>query len=669
MAKCCEAYNNVSMDLDQVQESGACDEFGMAGMIDPKHFTEDRECLNAKLKELNVKDCERDQFITQQCNLSKVWSAPYTKDDKKEEKHAFLVNGDYNATHYVAANAWTRLRIVYAAIDQQLYFSLPEGCDMELMAKDGVYIRDMPRRTSYAYFGSGNRADFLVRCAGDTVQKVPCPEDTNMMCTPYPIKAWFYDETGEMGSSVCDAVSMLDRGSSAENISQTMYDAAGPKATIIPLGTIMAVHETGVETCDLPNISVTYPCYLADLRDVTDSQLAAQAGFSPDRHIHFAGSGGSPLPSINGDYYGNGYFHHGDEPDIKPDQNDSRMAVLRHSKAGGENTTVFSMPVGSLVNFTLHGVHFHAFHWHVNPFQLQTSYDEFGLFDVDGVETHERPQAFEKGDKDDRAFEPYFKAGDWHDVLMVPAKWCAPVDKYDCTGDPDPSDKHNQTGDKNNSLGQCNPQYWAQTNLSFPVRTNLDRFVSRQVVHCHVLEHEDQGMMTLLDIQEYSKWKEANPMGGPQSGDENNHNKLAYGRHLDPMCYGPMPANAKEMGIWSSKEGMCCAHEDDDICEAGLSCQCGTEDTTTSLLPRSVSKRNCKCRPSPPPSPPSPPPSPPSPPPSPEPVSWLRLAALALVVLLMAVLIAILLKALTRARRCPPSPDVPKQSLPCAESI
>ena len=176
-------------------------------------------------------------------------------------------------------------------------------------------------------------------------------------------------------------------------------------------------------------------------------------------------------------------------------------------------------------------------------------------------------------------------------------------------------------------------------------------------------------MMTLLDIQEYSKWKEANPMGGPQSGDENNHNKLAYGRHLDPMCYGPMPANAKEMGIWSSKEGMCCAHEDDDICEAGLSCQCGTEDTTTSLLPRSVSKRNCKCRPSPPPSPPSPPPSPPSPPPSPEPVSWLRLAALALVVLLVAVLIAILLKALTRARRCPPSPDVPKQSLPCAESI
>ena len=251
---------------------------------------------------------------------------------------------------------------------------------MELMAKDGVYIRDMPRRTSYAYFGSGNRADFLVRCAGDTVQKVPCPEDTNMLCTPYPIKAWFYDETGEMGSSVCDAVSMLDRGSSAETISQTMYDAAGPKATIIPLGTIMAVHETGVETCDLPNISVTYPCYLADLRDVTDSQLAAQAGFSPDRHIHFAGSGGSPLPSINGDYYGNGYFHHGDEPDIKPDQNDSRMAVLRHSKAGGENTTVFSMPVGSLVNFTLHGVHFHAFHWHVNPFQLQTSYDEFGLF-------------------------------------------------------------------------------------------------------------------------------------------------------------------------------------------------------------------------------------------------------------------------------------------------
>ena len=199
MAKCCEAYNNVSMDRDQVQESGACDEFGMAGMIDPKHFTEDRECLKTKLKDLNVKDCERDQFITQQCNLSKVWSAPYTKDDKKEEKHAFLVNGDYNATHYVAANAWTRLRIVYAAIDQQLYFSLPEGCDMELMAKDGVYIRDMPRRTSYAYFGSGNRADILVRCAGHTVNKMPCPEDKNRMCTAVPHHGLVLQRSGGNG--------------------------------------------------------------------------------------------------------------------------------------------------------------------------------------------------------------------------------------------------------------------------------------------------------------------------------------------------------------------------------------------------------------------------------------------------------------------------------------
>ena len=86
MAKCCKTYNNISYKTpSQVFKSRACDDFGMAGMIDPKYFTEDRECLNATLKELNVKDCDRDQFIAEQCDRSKVWSAPfdYTDGDKE----------------------------------------------------------------------------------------------------------------------------------------------------------------------------------------------------------------------------------------------------------------------------------------------------------------------------------------------------------------------------------------------------------------------------------------------------------------------------------------------------------------------------------------------------------------------------------------------------------
>ena len=74
----------------------------------------------------------------------------------------------------IAADGWVRFRIVYANIDSQLYFSMPEGCEMELIAKDGdehlystsrhvnlshlltplafspagIYLIDAPRRTS-----------------------------------------------------------------------------------------------------------------------------------------------------------------------------------------------------------------------------------------------------------------------------------------------------------------------------------------------------------------------------------------------------------------------------------------------------------------------------------------------------------------------------------------
>ena len=53
----------------------------------------------------------------------------------------------------------------------------------------------------------------------------------------------------------------------------------------------------------------------------------------------------------------------------------------------------------------------------------------------------------------------YFQEGDWHDTLMLP----------DSQGD-------------------------------ITVRLNLDKFTGKAVIHCHILEHEDQGMMAYMNF-------------------------------------------------------------------------------------------------------------------------------------------------------------------------
>ncbi len=38
------------------------------------------------------------------------------------------------------------------------------GCEMNLLAKDGIYIRDYPRKITRAQIPGGGRADFMIRC-------------------------------------------------------------------------------------------------------------------------------------------------------------------------------------------------------------------------------------------------------------------------------------------------------------------------------------------------------------------------------------------------------------------------------------------------------------------------------------------------------------------------
>eukprot|EP00933_Yihiella_yeosuensis_P019515 TRINITY_DN15802_c0_g1_i1.p1 TRINITY_DN15802_c0_g1~~TRINITY_DN15802_c0_g1_i1.p1 ORF type:complete len:504 (-),score=55.98 TRINITY_DN15802_c0_g1_i1:299-1810(-) len=94
--------------------------------------------------------------------------------------------------------------------------------------------------------------------------------------------------------------------------------------------------------------------------------------------------------------------------------------------------------VGTVIEFKVgNGIAYHPLHLHVNPYQIV-------------------------GDAD--CFEDcYFRKGDWQDTVQL----------------------HSEMPE----------------GTSFVARMQLDNFIGRMVVHCHILPHEDEGMMAWIDIQ------------------------------------------------------------------------------------------------------------------------------------------------------------------------
>lgn len=74
------------------------------------------------------------------------------------------VNGQLNPVISVQPNKWYRFRVLWTNWMAETLDLTIEGCDMMLLAKDGVYIRDFPRQISEAPIPSGGRADIMVRC-------------------------------------------------------------------------------------------------------------------------------------------------------------------------------------------------------------------------------------------------------------------------------------------------------------------------------------------------------------------------------------------------------------------------------------------------------------------------------------------------------------------------
>jgi FtsP/CotA-like multicopper oxidase with cupredoxin domain len=75
-----------------------------------------------------------------------------------------LVNGQHRPVITQARGQWYRWRVAMVSLIHHGTFVAP-GCELGLLAKDGVYLLDGPRPTEHFKMASGNRVDLLVRCS------------------------------------------------------------------------------------------------------------------------------------------------------------------------------------------------------------------------------------------------------------------------------------------------------------------------------------------------------------------------------------------------------------------------------------------------------------------------------------------------------------------------
>ena len=82
-----------------------------------------------------------------------------------------LVNGFVAPVVTINGGQWVRFRFGYNALAHELTMEADNNdqaqCEFQLLAKDGIYLRFMPRLIDTVRFNPGARADVAVRCVGE----------------------------------------------------------------------------------------------------------------------------------------------------------------------------------------------------------------------------------------------------------------------------------------------------------------------------------------------------------------------------------------------------------------------------------------------------------------------------------------------------------------------
>lgn len=247
------------------------------------------------------------------------------------EYETTLVNGVEQPTMQIRQNQWYRVRILYVPTRfRTLEPAFPASCEVQLLAKDGLYMLETPRPVKSGFMTSGNRADFLIRCSdvGEGLEFRSLSEARNS-------SNWI---ASQKRNSLDRVLAHFDVVVSEE--SSLVGEFSNPDK--------------------IPVFRPARPCYAANMMDVVadDSTVLMLSGLLPD---------GPPLADTlpierppccsNTSYYdvnGLGPFN--------PD----------HRGVNGVSDREFDFvwETGQIVDIDFYGAQIHPIHYHINKFQL-----------------------------------------------------------------------------------------------------------------------------------------------------------------------------------------------------------------------------------------------------------------------------------------------------------
>ncbi|GAB4816399.1 hypothetical protein N2152v2_003445 [Parachlorella kessleri] len=232
-----------------------------------------------------------------------------------------LVNGGYQPIVPLESGQYQRWRLVNTGFRRFLDLQILDAetskpakeCELLLIAKDGVYLMEIPREVDHIFLSNGNRAELLVRCTAPAGKRYVLAAGA----APSQFGALF-------GTSFGGAESL------AQPVVLTME--------------IEAAQGSDQPTPDLRGCTPLRPTYAPDLRDEALQAHNAMA-LLVNHSLAFTFEQGFGC-LVNGKNFS--------LPDPAP----------------------VDLPIGKVVHVQFDGINVHPFHIHVNPYQLVKLYPD-----------------------------------------------------------------------------------------------------------------------------------------------------------------------------------------------------------------------------------------------------------------------------------------------------
>lgn len=319
-----------------------------------------------------------------------------------------LVNGKFKPTLRVVQGEWNRFRLINTAHTNLAMFNFSildkdneVACEMHLLAKDGIYIQDFPRRIKSAWPDAGGRADVMVRCNTADTFYMTAYHDISSPGPGDPISS---PDPEELISSP-----------DPENLEKVRIDPIA--ATLQVVSSIRKIANQVTEPEGL-NFKVSkYAKYLHNtIGNPIDKKCICGTKFEVLTNDSTEIDGEAVVNPL---FVANGRSYHGWERIHHSVRGRLQERFLEAHLQGG-----------------------HPYHQHVIPFQVNAIID--------------LPGQFQELKSPGGMYKDFFQVGDWHDTFAF-----------------------------------------------FGIlRFNPSDHTGKMILHCHKLDHEDQGMMSTEEIQE-----------------------------------------------------------------------------------------------------------------------------------------------------------------------